>query len=409
VKDTNIMRVLLVVDGMHPRYGGPPAVVAGSAIALRKLGAEVMILTTDVEADRSEVRQAWSQLEQAGVITQFCSPVRWKELLPFSAIEPCLCEALAWSSVVHLHGIWNPILTLTARVARKKSQPYFYSTHGVLDHRAMKITQLKYVKKRMATLLLGLPSLINNSSGLIFGSHAEADKSWILAPEAKQFFIPNGVMPPLDQAQPSLEQSAKLKAIVPHFEEWERVLLYFARIHPSKGTDLLVQAFNAVAPDFPGVGLLIAGLKEDVVFQAQVEEFVARTPVPSRIVLTTALTGQKSHFLYRISDAYVLPSHAEGFSVSLIEALAHGMPVLITDQCHMPEIQAHRAGIIVETTVDGLAEGLRTLLSHTPEALYEMGQNAAALHRSQYTWSKVALLLLETYQKAINEKVDLQA
>lgn len=402
------MRVLLVVDGMHPRYGGPPAVVAGSAIALRQLGAEVMILTTDVEADRSEVHQAWPQLDQAGVITQFCAPVGLKELLPFSAMEPRLCEALAWSSVVHLHGIWNPILTLMARAARKQCQPYFYSTHGVLDHRAMKITQLKYAKKLMATMFLALPSLIKSSSGLIFGSQAESDKSWIMAPDAKQLFIPNGVIPPLDQEQPSLEQSDKLKAIAPHFDEWERALLYFARIHPSKGADLLVQAFNAVAPDFPGVGLLIAGLKEDVAFQAQVEDLIARTPDPSRIALTTALTGPKSHFLYQVCDAYVLPSHAEGFSVALIEALAHGLPVLITDQCHMPEIQAHRAGIIVETTVDGLAEGLRTLLSHTPEALYEMGQNASALHRSEYTWSKIALLLLETYQKAIDEKAGLK-
>jgi glycosyltransferase involved in cell wall biosynthesis len=395
------MRLLLAIDGMHPRDGGPPMVVAGSALELQAQRVGVTILTTLREGDREEILATWSTLTDAGVKIAFCAPIGSLDILPWSGNHSTIEAAVAEADVVHLHGLWNPVLVHTARIAHKLGKPYFFSTHGVLDFRAMRSTAFKFLKKRAAVVLLNLRSLLRDASGVIFGSEAEASQSWTIAQGINKVFVPNGVTVANAALPVSDEERQLLLSVAPEYEHWDRSLLFFARIHPEKGTDLLVQAFNIVAPEFPRVGLLIAGLKQDVVFQAKVEVLIAQTPDPSRLIFTTALTGQKSQFLYRMFDCYILPSHAEGFSVALAEALANGRPALITRYCHMPVVEQYSAGIIVDTTVDDLVKGLRKLLGMSEAELQEMGQNARNLYTENFTWPKVTAGLVTVYSDAI--------
>lgn len=402
-----VMQILLVIDGMHPRDGGPPMVVAGSAHELKKQGQDVTILTTVEDGEQETVLDIWQSLIQAGVTILFCDPVGAKDLLPWRRDSALVEQLVAKSDVVHLHGLWNPILIQTARIAQKHEVPYLFSTHGVLDHRAMHRTHFKLIKKHVAVSLLNLKSLLSDSAGIIFGSAAEAAQSWEIASDAAKFFVPNGVA--YNPQTVSLEQKDRLRQIAPSFDHWSRRLLYFARIHPEKGADMLVEAFNIVAKEFPGAGLLIAGLKQDAGFQHKLEALISKTPDPTRLVFTTALTGAESQFLYRMCDCYVLPSHAEGFSVALTEALANGCPSLITRYCHMPIVEEQGGGIVVDPTVDALVAGLRKILTLSDDDLRKMGRNASALFQDNYTWSKVAALLVKTYQRAAEKKKELSA
>ncbi len=376
-------------------------VVAGSALALQAQRVDVTVLTTLRDGNREEVVAAWQTLTDAGVKIVFCAPIGLLDILPWSGNQSAIEAAVAEADVVHLHGLWNPVLVHTARIARKLGKPYFFSTHGVLDYRAMRRTTFKFFKKRTAVVLLNLRSLLRDASGVVFGSEAEASQSWEIAPGMNQIFVPNGVTVANATLPVSAEEMQLLLNIAPEYERWDRSLLYFARVHPEKGTDLLVRAFNIVASEYPGTGLLIAGLKQDAAFQGKVEILVAQAPDPSRLIFTTALTGPKSQFLYRMFDCYILPSHAEGFSVALTEALANGRPALITRYCHMPVVEQHGAGIIVEATVDDLAKGLRKLLGMSEAELQEMGQNARNLYEKNYTWPKVAVRLMMAYSDAI--------
>jgi glycosyltransferase involved in cell wall biosynthesis len=398
------MHILLVIDGLHPRDGGPPSVVAGSALALKSLGINVTVLTTLQDGDRNAVLLAWQSLIEAKVEIQFCEPIGYRGMFPWFSDHSAIKSAIKAADVVHLHGLWNPVLIYAARIARALSKPYLFSTHGVLDHRAVHNNFFKLIKKRLATVLLNLPLLLRDSSGVIFGSEAEAEQSWEIASGISKVFIPNGVEFVNNSAPVNSQDRQLVYDVVPEFERWGRSLLYFARIHPEKGVDLLVQAFNIIAREFPEAGLLIAGLEQDKVFQKRVERLISKSSDPTRLVMTTALTGAKSHFLYRMCDCYVLPSHAEGFSVALTEALANGQPTLITRYCHMPVIEEAQAGIIVETTVEDLVTGLRKLLSMTSEELRNMGQNARRLYEENYTWPKVGVRLSTVYSDAIVRK-----
>lgn len=391
------MKILLVIDGMHPRDGGPPAVVSGSAIALQRLGLDVTVLTTLQPGDEADVTSAWSAMLDQGVTLKFCEPVKLRHVLGLAQPDRMLRDSVLAADVVHIHGFWTPALLLAGKMARRAGIPYFFSTHGLLDVRALMQNRLKWIKKRAALTLLGFRPLFRASSGIIFGSETEASESWLPAPGLRTYFIPNGVDADVG-LQPAPDASrAALAAVAPQFDQWKRSLLFYSRFHPGKGPDMLVSAFNTVVPDYPGVGLLLAGIPEDDAYQAYVEQLVTECPAPDQIVMTTELTGPESHFLYSLCDIFVLPSHAEGFSMALTEALAHGRPALITRYCHLPLVASEGAGVIAESTTESIEEALRTILSLTDEELAAMGQNARNLFTSRYTWDRVAEQLEAAY------------
>lgn len=394
------MRILLVIDGMHPRDGGPPAVVAGSAIALRGLGHAVTVLTTLQPGDEADVCSTWAAMRDAGVEMTFCAPVGLSHLLGLDRIDPAMRDAVAAADVVHVHGFWTPALLLAAKMAQRAGTPYFLSTHGLLDRRALTSSRSKWIKKRAALTFLGFRPVFRDASGVIFGSETEDAESWDPTPGMRKYYIPNGVDAAVGQRPATPGSRQKLAAIAPQFDQWDCSLLFYSRIHPEKGLDMLVKAFNAVALDFPGVGLLIAGIMKDEDYGARVASLVAQCPAPDRIVLTTRLTGPESHFVYSLCDIFVLPSHAEGFSVALTEALAHGLPSLITRYCHVPLVASEGAGVVVDPTPEAIEAGLRLLLALTDEELAAMGRNARALFDRRYTWARVAEQLSEAYGAA---------
>ncbi len=397
------MKILLVIDGMHPRDGGPPAVVAGSAIALRRHGADVTVLTTLLPDDEADVRMTWGAMTEHGVALQFCTTVGLKHLLGFTPIDPAMQSAVAAADVVHIHGFWTPALLAAAKMARAAEKPYFISTHGLLDQRAMTSSRRKWVKKRLAVALLGFRPVFRDASGVIFGSETEDGESWDPVAGMRKLYIPNGVEASVGRKPVADEARERLRASAPRFDEWNRSLLFYSRIHPEKGLDMLVRAFNAVCLDFPDAGLLIAGIMKDEAYGAQVNDLIAQCPAPDRIALTTSLTGPESHFLYSLCDIFVLPSHAEGFSVALTEALAHARPSLITRYCHLPLVATEGAGVVVDPTPASIEGGLRTLLALSDDALAAMGRNARALFDRRYTWDSVAEQLLGAYSTAAAE------
>lgn len=395
------MRILLVIDGMHPRDGGPPAVVAGSAHALRRRGLDVTVLTTVKVGEEQVVTATWQSMIDSGVKLVFCRPMGMMGLLCTAYVDPTVSEAIADTDVLHLHGIWNPVLVIAARIANTARKPYLISTHGVLDERAMRRKWFKFAKKHVAVMVLRLRQMVASAHGVIFGSEAEANHSWKIHPAMKLVFVPNGVNADHADDPVSDSQREQLTQLVPQFAQWDRTLLYFARIHPEKGADMLVRAFNRVAPEYPNAGLLVAGLRQDERYQEVVERLVDQAPDPSRIAFTTKLTGPKCQFLYSLCDCFVLPSHAEGFSVALTEALARGKPSLITRYCHLPEVEAAGAGFIVEPNTDAIAEGLRKILAVSTEELAVMGQRARDLYQGNFTWERIAEKLEVVYCSAV--------
>ena len=388
------MRILLIVRDMHPREGGPPRVVAGSAAALAALGHAVTIAATVTPGEEAEVHAAWPELAARGVTLRLFPASAPRMLGGSAAMTRAIRADMGDYDVCHMHGVWDRCLIAVGCAARAAGKPYLISPHGMLDRWSMARSRWK---KRAMLALGGGQAFLDGAAGLIFGTADEAAEAVGLAAGAARLVVPNGVdiglLSPRDPAA-----SARLHAAVPQTASWSRILLFYSRFHPKKGLDLLIPAFAAIAGEHPGTGLLAAGIEQDPAYLGALRAQAAATGLGDRIVITSALSGGNSHYLLDTAQLFVLPSHQEGFSMAIIEAMARAVPVLITDRCHLPEVERGAAGRVVPPTVAGLTEGLRDLLARDDAALAAMGGAGRALVAEHYTWPQVARRLTLAYE-----------
>jgi glycosyltransferase involved in cell wall biosynthesis len=367
------MRVVHAVTSIDPSYGGPTAVVMGLAAARASIGPTRVVSCTGRDPDAAPTRANLARLAELGVATEL---VRDPGLRGYAGSR--LDHLVRDADVVHLHGVWDPLLLAMARSATALSVPFVVCPHGTL---APKFLAQKALKKRLA-MRLGVRSMLDHAALLHVLNERERDDVGLLGLDPPRAVIPNGIDLRDCAARP---ERGALRSRLGIGDA--PMALFLSRLHPEKGLDLLVPAFGQVLGQVPGAHLVIAG--PDYGAQVATERLVLELGLGASVHLTGPLFGTAKWQALADADAFILPSRYEGFSVAVLEAMACGLATVITTTCHFPE--AARAGAALETacSADELAAALRTLLADIPAAR-AMGQRAAALVRERYTWTEVA-------------------
>lgn len=287
--------------------------------------------------------------------------------------------------VLHIHGVWEPMLAAVARVFARAGKPYVICPHGMLD--PWTLTQ-STTKKKIA-LTLWVRRLLNNA---LFVHMLNKDEATLCAPlglKARFEQIPNGVSP---------KEFANLPAPGSFFDtlpsiRGKRYILFMSRLHFKKGLDLLATAFASVAPSLPGVDLVVAG--PDGGYQGPFVEMVKAAGITDRVHLTGPIYGQRK--LAALADAacFCLPSRQEGFSVAITEALATGTPVVVSKDCHYPEVTEFDLGVETTLTPEAVAKGLVETLARTDRDA--MSARAKRLIGERFNWPMIAARSLELY------------
>jgi len=175
-------------------------------------------------------------------------------------------------------------------------------------------------------------------------------------------------------------------------------LLFLSRIHPKKGCDLLLRAFAQAAPSDPSLHLVTAG-PDGGAWQATLEGLAGDLGIAGRVTRTGMLTGDLKWGAFHAADAFLLPSHQENFGIGIAvaEALACGLPVLISDKVNIwREIQHDGAGLVAEDTEGGTARLLRDWLAQTPEEARRMRRHARCCFLTRFEIGAAAEGLMET-------------
>jgi glycosyltransferase involved in cell wall biosynthesis len=296
--------------------------------------------------------------------------------------------------VIHVHGIWEGCLADLHQLAKSANVPFFVSAHGMLDSWSMKQSR---AKKWLAMSLLGAGKILSEASSIIYGTEDELSEGSVVAP-AHGTVVPNGIQT-ASLTRANLPEDTQLIEAFPQICQWSRTLLFFSRIHPKKGVDMLVDAFLSVAQKDSGVGLLIVGIAVDEVYETQLRARIAMSPLSDQIVLTTSFTGPAARSAFRHADVLVLPSHQEGFSMAILEAMALETPVVITNCCHFPEVEGlWQCGVVVDDTVAGITAGLEQVLATSDAELRAMGARAREAIVENFGWDKIAGRLETVYQ-----------
>jgi glycosyltransferase involved in cell wall biosynthesis len=105
----------------------------------------------------------------------------------------------------------------------------------------------------------------------------------------------------------------------------------------------------------------------------------------------------------RDADMFVLPSYSENFGIAVIEAMAAGLPVIISDKVNIwREVQTGGAGRVVPCDAGRLAEQILELLAQ-PELARQMGQSGRTLIQEHFQWPRIAQNLAAAYAQIIDQ------
>jgi glycosyltransferase involved in cell wall biosynthesis len=385
------VRVLHIVAYFAPAYtyGGPPRTVLGLCRALRKSGVDVDVFTTTANG-LSDFPASPEQGEFVeGVRVHYFArhfPKRF-----FRA--PDLAEALSASvrdyDLVHVHGLWNFTVWSAIRIVRQSLVPYIVSPRGMLDSGS--IAHQRW-RKMPAYHLIERNSL-ESASRLHATSAYELRSLAALGFAAKTFELPNGFDPPLEiPVRGSFRRRINVSSSAPLFT-------YLGRIHPTKRLDLLAGAFRRLHTHCPEARLVIAG-PDDENYRRKL--LILFQPFAGAVIWAGELGPEDKWGLLHDSTALVMCSDSESFGVTVVEAMAAGVPVVVTRTCPWQVIARAQCGFWVEQNAAAIFASLDRIVRNPSEAA-RMGSRGAALARLQYGWSVIGAAMFERYGEILSE------
>jgi glycosyltransferase involved in cell wall biosynthesis len=378
------MRIVHAISGIDPRNGGPTNALIGLAAAQVRAGLDVRVISTWQEKD---AHRSAEKLESLGVGVRMVGPALGK-LSRHAALEQNLVAEITAADVVHVHAMWEEIQHQACRVSRRLNKPYVFTPHGMLDPWNMKKSSLG----KKFFLWLRMRENLNRAALLHFTTAIERDVV------ARMELKPPTVVEPLglDAAQyRELPLKGTFRDTVEGLDD-RPMILFLGRIHYGKGLELLVPALAKMkrkdamlvvaGPDFAGYGGTIALLAE-------------LSHVTDRIVYTGMIEGAEKLAALRDADLLSAPSYHENFGLAVIEALACGTPVVVSDQVNLhPEISAAGVGGVVPLDSDALARELDRWLDDEP-LRRAAAARAPAFVRERYDWDSIARRWVGHYEK----------
>jgi len=380
------VRVLHVTPYFAPayRYGGPPRSILGLCRALGDAGVDVEVFTTTANGDAPLPPAPGGTLIE-GVRARYF-PLAWPQRYwRARGLRGALKSAAAGADLVHVHGLWNMTSWAGVSAARAAGKPYIVSPRGMLQpearqrHREMK--SLAYWGIERANLrgatLLHATSVLEGPELTPFGPPV--------------FLIPNGVA--ARQASPESISALRARA---GLHEGEEVITFLGRLHPIKRLDLLAEAFGIVQHARPNARLLIAGPDEGG-YKQQVEALFA--PVAGATRWLGSVNDEESAALLASTDVLVQCSDSESFGMSVAEALAAAVPVVVTKRSGWAEIDAIRCGCSVAHEPVSIADGILRVLGHPDRA--GLRARAAAWATKTFAWDVVGKSMRDAYAQAI--------
>jgi len=236
----------------------------------------------------------------------------------------------------------------------------------------------KALKKRIYAALIQR-RILNKAAAIHTITQEEVEHIKAFGVDSPIFTIPNGIDLEEFSELPPREEIEKL---YPELQD-KKVVLFLGRIHPKKGLDLLARAFGKIARERKDVHLIIVGPDERG-YRSEVERLLVSEGVVEKVTFTGMLTGREKLAALSRADICVIPSYSEVRSIVALEAIICRLPVIITRQCHFPEVAEARAGIVIDSDSAQLAEAMVKLLDNT-KLREEMGNNGRRLVMKRFT------------------------
>jgi glycosyltransferase involved in cell wall biosynthesis len=367
------MKVGMMTVSVSRSGGGIYEVVRRSALELYRRGSSVSVFGLSDE-HFAEDCEAWKPVA--------VSVFRHKGYKSFG-YAPDLLPALqsAAPDILHNHGLWMYPSVASFRWSKLTRKPYIVSTHGMLDPWAIMHSSWK---KKLAGVMYEYRHLTNATClHALCSSESDAIRRYGLSNPV--CVIPCGIDLPLLSLTPPQQQ--------------EKVLLFLGRLHPKKGLMNLLTAWQLLHRDRRAAAewqLWIAGWDQGH-HEEELRKQCAEYDLESSVRFVGPKFGTEKDSLLRSAAAFVLPSFSEGLPVSILEAWAYGLPVVMTRACNLMQGFAAGAAVCIEPTAPAIARGLSDIMAMSAVERFTMGMCGRRLVEREFSWAGYAEQMSSVY------------
>jgi len=390
------MRILHVIPTVANRDGGPSRAVIGMCREANRRGAHAEIFTTNLDGPGTHNVPCGVPVDRDGVqVTHF--PVA---ISGTYKISPMLASALRRKipscDVAHIHSLYQFPSTAAAFYCRKFGVPYILRPHGTLDpylfsrHRGRKLLYELLIERRNLRCAAAV--------------HFVTEEERRLAAQSKLLFNPVVVPFGIDfDDLPALRDRTAMEAEWPE-TRGRHVILFLGRVNFKKGLDILAKAFGTIARSRCDVVLLVAG-PDNEGYASRVRGWLQEEGVQKNTVFTGLLTGRRKVAVLAGASLFVLPSYTENLGVAVVEAMAAGLPVVISRHVNIcREVADAHAGFVTDNSPREVAAAILRLIEQ-PELALTLGKNGRRLALSRFSWDFTGPRLMHLYADVAAKRI----
>lgn len=374
------MKVLHVIPAVAPRYGGPSAAVFGMCRALESRQTQTLVVTTDADGPGRLPVPTGRETEHEGISTVFFP--RLDERFKYSPpLARWLARHASRFDVVHVHAVFSHSSVAAARACRRAGVPYVIRPLGSLDPWGLARHRLQKRLLRWAVV----DRMLREASAVHFTTHEERRQAGAVVADLRGVVVPLGL------------DDRLLSEPVVDCSERDPVVVTIGRLHPVKNLEAVIEAFLQAtrAPGRQPWRLVLAGEGDDG-YRERLLALAGAAARDGRLSLPGWVRGEQKRALLDRAAVFVQVSHQESFGLSLAEAMARGVPPIVSRSVNLAgEIAEAGAGWIVDGSAVSIADALAMALADSPERSAR-AQNARRLAGS-FSWSSVASDLQRMY------------
>ena len=383
------LKILQMVHTLDPSVGGVAAAVLELSRRLARRGHKIDIVVLD------DPNAAWINDIDLTVHALGAGSTSYRYS---SALTPWLRKNGGDYDRVIVNGLWQYLSFAAWRRYAGSSIPYYVFPHGMLDPWFKRTFPLKHLKKWVYWPWAEY-RVLRDAAAAIFTSEEER----LLARKSFWLYRAREKVSPLGIEALQVSQNAKSE-FLSRFPQLQgtRNFLFLGRLHPKKGCDILLDAFARVNSGEPS-SLILAG-PDQIGWEGELRKQVGRLRLTDRVVFTGMLQGAMKHGALASADAFILPSHQENFGIAVVEALAAGVPVLISNRVNIwREIDADRAGYVEPDDLEGTTRLLQRWIDTSPSEREAMRQNARKCFEQRFEINRAVDSLLQILNEPVQQ------
>ncbi len=389
------MKILIAIASIAPLYGGTSKIALEWAQELGNQGISVDVVTTNANGSECLDVPLDSWVDRSNYRIRYFSCWNVADAKLSISFTTWLFSHVLDYDLVHTMAVFSYPVTAAHWACQYHHVPYIMNPQGMLEPWAL---AYKSLKKQIYMAAIER-SALKYASAIQALNSSESHNIRSLGLKTPVIVVPNGIH---RQDFAELPDPEIFFDRFPETRDKTRIL-FMGRIDPKKGLDLLAPAFAKIREQFTNAHLIVAG-PDNIGFLPRAKEYFVEAGCLDGVTFTGMLTGNIKSAALAAADIYVAPSYSEGFSMSILEGMASGLPCTITTGCNFPEAETEKVAYVVDPDVDTIANALICCLQD-PATAKEMGSHARQFILENYTWDKIVADLIQTYKSTIKQQL----